>query len=212
VSIKARPKDARVYLDGRFVGRARYLDGKPGYLYLEPGSYRLELRLNGYQALTVEIEAGAACRYDLKHRLQKGGAESRSKTESSYGKGKPFNRVFAPMTKKGPDVATERSGGPDPSLRKDLGSRSDSGTDAEKASGASLRLKVSPEAALISIDGVFVATARELALMERPLATTAGEHELVVSAPGHIAASETIVLAAGEVLALEISLQKTGSE
>jgi hypothetical protein len=45
VSIDVRPKDARVHLDDRFVGRARYLDGKPGYLYLEPGTYDLELRL-----------------------------------------------------------------------------------------------------------------------------------------------------------------------
>ena len=44
VSTKVRPKNARVHLDGRFAGRARYLDGKPGYLYLEPGAYRLEIR------------------------------------------------------------------------------------------------------------------------------------------------------------------------
>ncbi|MCJ7756379.1 MAG: hypothetical protein MUP13_17600, partial [Thermoanaerobaculales bacterium] len=47
VSTDVRPKDARVYLDNRFVGRARYLDGWPGYLFLAPGSYRLELRLDG---------------------------------------------------------------------------------------------------------------------------------------------------------------------
>jgi hypothetical protein len=212
VSVKARPKDARVYLDGRFVGRARYLDGKPGYLYLEPGSYSLELRLDGYQTLVVGIEAGAACRYDLKHRMQKGGAEWRSEPESSYGTGKPFNRVFAPIARKEPEVATKRSGGPDPSLRKDLGSRSDSGKATEKAPGASLRLKVSPETASVAVDGAFVATARELALMERPLAITAGRHELVVSAPGHVEESKALVLEAGEIVDIEISLAKEVSD
>jgi hypothetical protein len=72
-------------------------------------------------------------------------------------------------------------------------------------------LRVSPETASVSIDGAFVATARELALMERPLATTAGKHEVIVRAPGHIKVSERIVLEPGEVLDLEFSLSKIES-
>jgi len=56
VSTKVRPKNARVHLDGRFAGRARYLDGKPGYLYLEPGFYRLEIRFDGYRTVVVELD------------------------------------------------------------------------------------------------------------------------------------------------------------
>lgn len=211
VSIKARPKDARVYLDGRLVGRARYLDGKPGYLYLEPGSYRLELRLSGYPTQVFRVEAEAACRFDLKHRLRRGSTDASGAPESSFGQGKPFNRVFSPMRDEEAQMAAEPLGGPDPSLRKDLGSRSGAGAEAENVSGASLRLKVSPETASVSIDGAFVATARELALMERPLATTAGKHEVVVRAPGHIKVSEDIVLEPGEVLDLEFSLSRIES-
>lgn len=211
VSIKARPKDARVYLDGRLVGRARYLDGKPGYLYLEPGSYRLELRLTGYPTQVFTIEAEAACRFDLKHRLQRRGTDADGAPESTFGQCKPFNRVFGPMRDEETEKVAGLSGGPDPSLRNDLESRSGAGAKVDKVSGASLRLKVSPETASVSIDGVFVATARELALMVRPLATTAGEHEVIVRAPGHLKVSKNFVLEPGEVLDLEFSLSRIES-
>jgi hypothetical protein len=211
LSIEVRPKDARVYLDGRFVGRARYLDGKPGYVYLEPGSYRLELQHRGYQSVIVGFEAEAACRFDLKHRLHRGGKESGGEPESAHGKGEPFNRVFGPMLETETELAAKRSGGPDRSLRHDLESRSGAGAEVERVSGASLRLTVSPETASVSIDGQFVATARELALMERPLATSAGAHVVVVRAPGHVEASESIVLEAGTVMDLEFSLSRTES-
>jgi len=208
VSIVVRPKDAEVHLDDRFVGRARYLDGKPGYLYLEPGSYRLELRLEGYRTVVVELDATTACRYDLKHRLGRAKTKPGDGSKTAYGKGKPFNRVFGPIASEEPAVASTHPVGPDPSLRSDLDRQSGTVADAGRAPGASIRLLVSPESASVSIDGVFVATARELGLMERPLATTAGEHLVVVRAPGFIEASKSVELGEGEILELEFSLSE----
>jgi len=208
VSIDVRPKNAVVHLDDRFVGRARYLDGKPGYLYLEPGSYQLELRLEGYQTVVVELDATSACRYDLKHRLTRAGAKTSDGSEAVSGKGKPFNRVFGPIQSAGMTVAPPRPGGPDPRLRKDLDHHAGFAVDASRAPGASLRLRVSPESASVSIDGVFVGTARELGLMERPLATTAGPHHVVVRATGFIEASKSVEVGEGEVLELEVSLSE----
>jgi uncharacterized membrane protein len=74
--------------------------------------------------------------------------------------------------------------------------------------GSSLRLRVRPDSASVSIDGVFVATGRELALMQGPLAITAGKHDVVVSASGFVAASKSIELVEGEVLEPEISLSE----
>ena len=208
VSIDVRPKDARVHLDDRFVGRARYLDGKPGYLYLEPGIYDLELRLEGYLTVLVELDATPSCRYDLKHRMEKARQEVPDGSASAFGKGEPFDRVFGPLVKTEPEVALSRQSGPDPSLRRDLDRRSKRATDAVQMPGSSLRLRVMPDSASVSIDGVFVATGRELALMQGPLAITAGKHEVVVSASGFVAASKSIELAEGEVLELEISLSE----
>jgi len=208
VSIDVRPKDALVHLDNRFVGRARYLDGKPGYLYLEPGTYDLELRFEGYRTVLVELDATPSCRYDLKHRMEKSRQTASDGSATDYGKGEPFNRVFGPQVKTEPEVAPSRQSGPDPSLRRDLDRRSNRATDTEEMPGSSLRLRVRPDSASVSIDGVFVATGRELALMQGPLAITAGKHDVVVSASGFVAASKSIELVEGEVLELEISLSE----
>lgn len=212
VSIDVRPKDARVHLDGRFVGRARYLDGKPGYLYLEPGSYDLELRLEGYRTVLVELDAKSACRYDLKHRLERVKGPSSGTTEDSYGKGRPFDRVYAPLGNDGSSEGSSRASGPDPSLRKDLDRRPQDAAEDRVTPNASIRLVVSPPSASVLIDDVFVATARELGLMERPLATTAGTHRVVVSAPGYVEVSREVQLAEGETVELEIVLSEKTTE
>jgi hypothetical protein len=212
VSFKVRPKDARVHLDGRFVGRARYLDGKPGYLYLEPGSYDLELRHEGYRTVLVKLDARAACRYDMKHRLESDHRASTGVSEKEFGKGRPFNRVFKPLETTGEEVKPTRQAGPDTSLRRDLGSLGEPAERTATEPGASLRLRVTPDAASISIDGEFVATARELRMMEGPLATTAGKHRVVVRAPGFQEATKDVELAEGEVLELEISLFENRTE
>jgi hypothetical protein len=211
VSTRVRPKDARVYLDGRFVGRARYLDGKPGYLYLEPGSYDLELRLEGYRTVLVELDAQSGCRYDLKHRLERAPGPS-GEERDDYGKGRPFNRVFAPIEKEGPAEPLARPGGPDPSLRKDLDLGSEKSDDESAEAGAALRLRIKPASAMVTVDGKFVATAGELALMEQPLAIPAGKHLVVVRAPGFVEFSKALELSEGEVVELEISLSENRTE
>ena len=211
VSIDVRPRDARVHLDGRFVGRARYLDGKPGYLYLEPGSYDLELRLEGYRTVVVQLDADVSCRYDLKHRMERTKETSSDEPEATYGKGKPFNRVFGPQVRTEAPVAPSRRSGPDPSLRRDL-DRPANRADAAGIPKASLLLTVKPESASVSIDGTFVATGRELALMQGPLAITVGKHQLEFSAPGYVAVSKSVELVEGEVLELEISLSENQTD
>ena len=211
VSIDVRPRDARVHLDGRFVGRARYLDGKPGYLYLEPGSYDLELRLEGYRTVVVQLDADVSCRYDLKHRMERTKETSSDEPEATYGKGKPFNRVFGPQVRTEAPVAPSRRSGPDPSLRRDL-DRPANRADAAGIPKASLLLTVKPESASVSIDGTFAATGRELALMQGPLAISAGKHQLEVSAPGYVVASRAVELVEGEVLELEISLSENQTD
>jgi len=129
-------------------------------------------------------------------------------SDIAYGKGKPFNRVFAPLVKTEPEVISLSRSGPIPSLRRDLDNRSNSATDAVESRGSSLWLRVSPDSASVSIDGVFVATGRELALMEGPLATTAGKHDVVVSASGFVTAKKSIDLVEDAILEIEISLSE----
>jgi hypothetical protein len=129
-------------------------------------------------------------------------------SSSAYGKGEPFNRVFGPKVKTEPEVILPGRPGPDPGLRRDLESRSNPANETAEIPGSSLRLRVRPEFASVSIDGIFVATGRELASMEGPLAITAGKHDVVVSASGYIGASEVIELVEDKVLELEIFLSE----
>jgi hypothetical protein len=212
VSINVRPKKAVVYLDGRFVGRARYLDGKPGYLYLEPGSYDLELKSEGYRPVLIELDAQAGCRFDLKHRLEKGSGPT-GHEDDVRGKGKPFNRVYGPIEKQQqPSESSSRSAGPDPSLRKDLDLGSGQSGGSSNLPGGALRLRITPASARVTIDGEFVATAGELDLMEQPLATPVGRHLVVVRAPGHVEFSRELEISEGEVVELEISLSEKRME
>jgi len=214
VDTRIRPKDARVHLDGRFVGRARYFDGKPGYLYLEPGEYRLELRFDGYETVTIELQATAGCRYSLKHYMDRIAGAKKEKMADTFGKGKPFERVFSPLVEAEGRVASNASAdppaGPDLSLRRDLDLANRARKTTFGKSGASLRLSIAPQSATVSVDGIFVATARELSLMEGPLATTAGTHIIEVHADGFVGASRQVELEEGEELAVEISLSAKG--
>jgi hypothetical protein len=212
VSIKVRPKNARVYLDDRFVARARYLDGTPGYLYLEPGAYRLELRFDGYRTVVVELDATAGCKFAIKHSMERVKGEPKKGKADGFGKGKPFERVFSPVQKDEETMAPATTHGPDPSLRLDLSLGSGRMGGKEMSAGASLRLRVHPTSASISIDGEFVATGRELGQMENPLAMTPGTHLIEVDAPGFIKETRDIVLEESETLELVISLSRAESD
>jgi hypothetical protein len=208
VSTKVRPKNARVHLDGRFAGRARYLDGKPGYLYLEPGSYRLEIRYDGYRTVVVELDVAAGCRYDLKHYMERVKGTPKEGKDDMYGKGKPFDRVFAPLQKDEEISASVPARGPDPSLRQDLVLGHDQTGDTQRKVGASLHIRVDPTSASVSIDGDFVATGNELRQMENPLAMTPGAHLIEVEAPGFTGTARNIVLENDETLELFITLAR----
>ncbi|HSS45741.1 MAG TPA: PEGA domain-containing protein [Thermoanaerobaculia bacterium] len=65
------PEEARVYLDGRYIGIADDFDGYPDYLYLRRGHYRLEFKLDGYETKTVEIDARPGTKLDIDEKLHK---------------------------------------------------------------------------------------------------------------------------------------------
>ena len=50
------PEEAAIYINGKYQGQADDFDGFPSYLYLEPGTYRLEAYLSGYEPLNIDIE------------------------------------------------------------------------------------------------------------------------------------------------------------
>ena len=71
VQTRVKPKSARLFLDGRFVGRAHHFRGKKGFLYLLPGRYRLEVVKEGFATEVLTILARPSCKFDLEVSMTK---------------------------------------------------------------------------------------------------------------------------------------------
>jgi len=62
--------------------------------------------------------------------------------------------------------------------------------------------------ATIYLDGSYLASARELDLMVSPIAIPVGQHVLEARAPGFASRTEEIVVTAGELVELELVLDR----
>jgi hypothetical protein len=97
VDTDVEPEEAEVFLDGAYVGTADDFDGHPDFLYLSPGTYRLEFRHPGYENLSREIEVsrGERIHVDQEMRLA-AGRRKLEFSEPTARKGVPMGRVFGP--------------------------------------------------------------------------------------------------------------------
>jgi hypothetical protein len=71
VKTDVEPEEARVYLDGQYIGTADDFDGWPDKLYLRPGNYKLEFRLNGYEPVVLNVRARAGTTLEVDNHLRK---------------------------------------------------------------------------------------------------------------------------------------------
>jgi PEGA domain-containing protein len=73
VKTDVEPEDARVYLDGKYIGTADDFDGWPDKLYLRPGHYRLEFRLSGYEPKVIDVDSRPGQELKVDDKLHRGG-------------------------------------------------------------------------------------------------------------------------------------------
>jgi hypothetical protein len=188
VDTDVEPEHARVVLNGELIGTADDFDGYPDYLYLEPGHYTVELRLQGYKSETVEIDASPGRYVPIKLKLERIPGEKAAPWYDRP-KGLPIGRVFGPAQTAQQGAAG--TAGPDTSLRPEL--NPPPGPAAARPAAerwSALELRVSPANAAIYVDGSLVGTAQELGRLERGLAVKPGRHRIEVLAPGY--ASKTV--------------------
>ena len=72
---------------------------------------------------------------------------------------------------------------------------------------ATLRLRVSPVSASVTLDGEFLASGAELARVQGGVAVDAGVRVLRVAAPGYRSVTLELELAAGEVVERVVELE-----
>jgi hypothetical protein len=116
VQAQVKPKSARLFLDGRFVGRAHHFRGKKGFLYLLPGEYRLEVVKEGHLTEVYSIRARPYCKFDLVLKMTKTRGAGKEYPGIPSGKGQPIQWIYGPVNQ----AFAPAHGGPDPSLRKDV--------------------------------------------------------------------------------------------
>jgi PEGA domain len=81
VKTDVEPEDARVYLDGKYIGTADDFDGWPDKLYLRPGHYRLEFRLSGYEPKVLDVDARAGQELKIDDKLPRGGPRTAQQSD-----------------------------------------------------------------------------------------------------------------------------------
>jgi hypothetical protein len=72
VELNVKPNRADVWVDGRYVGEARDLDGYPTYLWLADGAHRLAVHKGGFQAFDEQIDVRRGMKTEIKLKLQPG--------------------------------------------------------------------------------------------------------------------------------------------
>lgn len=204
VITEIRPDRARLYLDDRYIGRADDFDGHPDALYLEPGTYVLEARLGGYRTDRFDLVADAGCRHDIRHWLDRVRSEPVEGVADGPPAPFPLERVFGPVEA----VASDHERGADTRSRTtaEVTAPAVPPTVVLAPDRATLRLRVTPLHASVTLDGEFLATGRELARVQGGLAVEVGHRIVEVSAPGYRTVTLELDLVAGAVTAHDVAL------
>lgn len=225
VKTDIQPSEAELWLDGTYVGTADDFDGYPDYLYLKPGSYKLEFRLANYQPLSadVSIASGESITLDRKLVIEEGkNALDFFPPES---KGTPLGRYFGPGGKAvsgrvaidddapvGIDDQRDRM-----PRRRSPGAIDDQGDrmPRQRSQGAAVsrdrarvRFSITPEDAAIYVDDRYVGVGEELNSSPRGIIVDAGKRTVTVSRPGFKTKTVEVESKVGQPVDVVVDLEK----
>jgi PEGA domain len=227
------PDEARVFLDGRYIGIADNFDGFPDYLYLDKGHYRLEFRLDGYETKVVELDARPGTMLDISDKLHK---IPGAKQYGSYDTPEPPGGVQRFFGKKGdgsgavvtpdeqPQAAPDQDepyGPEDRSMPPATGGSSSSDWRGRQSGSGSvtvrpgasrqatrLTIRAVPADAAVYVDDRFVGTAEQVSAEEQGLRVPPGRHRVTVSRPGYKDQSVEVEVESGQTESVEIELER----
>lgn len=212
VKTDVTPEEAELYLDGTFIGRSDDFDGYPDYLYLKPGSYSFEFRCPNYEPLQIGVDVvrGRVVRVDRKMKLLPG--KSALDDFPNTREGMPLGRVFGPKaTPVRPDTEPVQDGRA--SVEVEPPAPESRSVDEMPARPASLRAKlawkVEPADAAVYLDDEYLGSGDELAALPRGTVAAAGVRSVTILRPGYRTRSLEVEAKAGEVVTVEVRLERT---
>jgi len=72
VELNVKPNRADVWVDGKYVGEARDLDGYPSYLWLAEGEHRVAVHKGGFLVFDERINVQRGMKTQIKLKMQPG--------------------------------------------------------------------------------------------------------------------------------------------
>jgi len=72
LDLGVKPKQAEVWVDGKYVAEARDLDGDPSYLWLKQGSHHVVLYKAGFRSFEEDVDVNVGMIRELKVKLEPG--------------------------------------------------------------------------------------------------------------------------------------------
>jgi hypothetical protein len=190
MNLVIKPKKADVYVDGRFVGRAKDFDGYPGYLWLKEGSYEITLVRDGYVTFSDRIPVRTGQVVDVELRLEPGVST-------------PPRVSQTPVTEPAPEVqervSTVPAEPPSTGISQDV-----------RVTPGQLELIVRPADASVYLDGRLLGSGQELADLHAGLIVDPGAHSLDMVRPGYEAQRLDFEVESGQTVNLQVTLEREG--
>lgn len=234
LDLDVAPGRTEVYVDGQYLGKVDAFDGWPRYLWLPKGTYDVVFYLDGYKTIARQIsvypgtvisvddqmEAGDSVRpenlaskshdrRDDRLRYERERSDRIDRGERGDDDEDWRDRVRRDRGDRDNDRGSVRDDDHDRNGRYEADDRDDDDdmeVTEDSARKGHLRLDVDPEDASVYLDGRFVGTGTDLALMHDGLPVAAGDHRLAVVRPGRKAEERKFEVKAGEDVELEIEL------
>jgi hypothetical protein len=72
VELNVKPNRADVWVDGKYMGEARDLDGYPSYLWLSEGEHRIAVHKGGFQVFDEAVSVHRGMKTQIKIKMQPG--------------------------------------------------------------------------------------------------------------------------------------------
>jgi PEGA domain len=215
------PENARVYLNGRYIGAAEDFDGREDYLYLRPGDYTLGFRLKGYEPASTDINVESGAKIDVNRKLHKipGSTEvvpanpplPEGGVRHYWGKkggklvaysGKGDNARNGRDTGDSDDDADQDQAPPGPH------SSMDSGPAHHSTPTARIQLSMEPRDAVVYLDDHLIGTVAHISRAEGGMSVAPGAHTITVMRPGFKPQTVRVEVSSGESKKVELSLEK----
>jgi len=216
------PDDARVYIDERYIGTAADFDGSDDYLYLRPGDYTLEFRLDGYEPASLHLRVESGARIELNRKLHRVSGSPAGPPSNPTAPEGGLRRYWGHEGGKLVALAgdEDRAAGGDDDDDVSADADDDTGESAPaplspmrsrphyRSTTASLRLSLEPADAAVYLDGHLIGVAADIARADGGTLVTPGSHTITVTRPGFRSRTLTVDVFAGESKKIEVELEK----